>query len=382
MGHSLLSPSKAARWLNCPPSACLEAKIPDTPSPYAAEGTLAHALAENELNFASGYISEVEYYTNLAKLRNDELFEVDMADYIARYVDFVLNILAEEGTDTKLFVEQKLDLCRYVPDCYGTADAIVVSDNTLHIIDLKYGKGVKVDAFENPQLKLYALGALDLVSVLYDIERVTLNIVQPRLNHIDTYSLSKAELLDWAFAVSKKAALAFEGVGTMQAGTWCKFCKCNPKCKALADKQLEIAKYDFRQADFLTDKELVDIFKRSKEFKEWIDAVNNYIKTFLEQGGSIKGLKLVESSSRRSWRDEVADAEAIKAAAEEAGLPTDILYTEPTIKSFSAIEKTVGKKVFEKVFSKFIKSTSYKAAALESDKRPAAINSVDEDFLM
>ena len=382
MGHSLLSPSKAARWLNCTPSARLEAEIPDTPSPYAAEGTLAHAIAENELNFASGYISEVEYYTNLAELHNDELFEVDMADYVARYVDFVLDILASEGVGAKLFVEQKLDLSLYVPDCYGTADAIVVSDNTLHIIDLKYGKGVKVDAFENPQLKLYALGALDFVSVLYDIENVTLNIVQPRLNHIDTYSLSKTDLLDWAFAVSKKATLAFEGIGTTQSGTWCKFCKCNPTCKALADKQLEIAKYDFRQADFLTDKELVDIFKRSKEFKEWIDAVNNYIKTFLEQGGSIKGLKLVASSTRRSWRDEVADAEAIKVAAEEAGLPPDILYTEPTIKSFSTIEKAVGKKVFEKVFSKFIKSTEYKAAALESDKRPAVISSIDEDFLM
>jgi hypothetical protein len=269
-----------------------------------------------------------------------------------------------------------------VPDCYGTADAIVVSDNTLHIIDLKYGKGVKVDAFENPQLKLYALGALDFVSVLYDISNVTLNIVQPRLNHIDTYSISKTDLLDWAFTVSKRATLAFVGAGKTQSGTWCKFCKCNPNCKALADKQLEIAKYDFKQADFLTDKELVDIFKRSKEFKEWIDAVNNYIKTFLEQGGSIKGLKLVESSTRRSWRDEVADAEAIKAAAEEAGLPTDILYTEPSIKSFSTIEKAVGKKVFEKVFSKFIKSTCYKAAALESDKRPAVISSIDEDFLM
>lgn len=382
MGHSLLSPSKAARWLNCPPSARLEAEIPDTPSPYAAEGTLAHALAENELNFAAGYISKDAYEDCYLSLSTDPLFEVDMTDYVASYVDFVLNILAEGGADTKLFVEQKLDLRRYVPDCYGTADAIVVSDNTLHIIDLKYGKGVKVDAFENPQLKLYALGALDLVSILYDIEHVTLNIVQPRLNHIDTYSLSKTELLDWAFAVSKSAALAFEGAGATQAGGWCKFCKCNPNCKALADKQLEIAKYDFRQADFLTDKELVDIFKRSKEFKEWIDAVNDYIKTFLEQGGSIKGLKLVASSTRRSWRDEVADAEAIKAAAEEAGLPTDILYTEPTIKSFSVIEKAVGKKVFEKVFSKFIKSTSYKAAALESDKRPAVISSIDEDFLM
>lgn len=382
MGHSLLSPSKAARWLNCPPSARLEAKIPDTPSPYAEEGTLAHALAENELLYKADYISKDEYEEQYLSLSTDPLFEVDMADYVANYVDFVLNILAEEGSDTKLFVEQKLDLRRYVPDCYGTADAIVVSDSTLHIVDLKYGKGVKVDAFENPQLKLYALGALDLVSVLYDIELITLNIVQPRLNHIDTYSLSKTELLDWAFAVSKKAALAFEGFGTTQAGTWCKFCKCNPNCKALADKQLEITKYDFRQADFLTDKELVDIFKRSKEFKEWIDAVNNYIKTFLEQGGSIKGLKLVESSTRRAWRDEVADADAIKAAAEEAGLPSDILYTEPTIKSFSTIEKAVGKKVFEKVFSKFIKSTSYKAAALESDKRPAVISSIDEDFLM
>lgn len=382
MGHALLSPSKAARWLNCPPSARLEAEIPDSTSTYAEEGTLAHALAENELNFSANYISKAEYTANKNSLCDSPLFEADMPDYVQRYVDFVLDLCVEEHAGTKLFVEQKLDLTRYVPDCYGTADAIVVSDNTLHIVDLKYGKGVKVDAFENPQLKLYALGALDFVSVLYDIEHVTLNIVQPRLNHIDTYSISKADLLDWAFAVSKKAALAFEGVGTMQSGTWCKFCKCNPTCKALADKQLEIAKYDFRQADFLTDKELVDIFKRSKEFKEWIDAVNNYIKTFLEQGGSIKGLKLVESSTRRSWRDEVADADAIKAAAEEAGLPTDILYTEPSIKSFSTIEKAVGKKVFEKVFSKFIKSTSYKAAALESDKRPEAISSVDEDFLM
>jgi hypothetical protein len=382
MGHALLSPSKAARWLNCLPSARLEAEIPDTPSPYAEEGTLAHALAENELNYLANYISEAEYKANKNSLRDSDLFEFDMLDYVQRYVDFVLDLCAEEHTSTKLFVEQKLDLTRYVPDCYGTADAIVVSDNTLHIIDLKYGKGVKVDAFENPQLKLYALGALDFVSVLYDISNVTLNIVQPRLNHIDTYSISKTDLLDWAFTVSKRATLAFVGAGKTQSGTWCKFCKCNPNCKALADKQLEIAKYDFKQADFLTDKELVDIFKRSKAFKEWIDAVNEYIKDLLTQGGSIKGLKLVNSSTRRAWRDEVADQKAIEAATKEAGLSIDILYDDPVVKSFSKIEKTVGKKVFEKVYSKFIKSTEYKAVALESDKRSAAVSSVDEDFLL
>lgn len=381
MAHSLLSPSKAARWLSCTPSARMEATIPDQASPYAQEGTLAHAIAEEKLRHELLQKSDVTYEAAINKLCADDLFSEEMLDYVDEYVDFIENIYLAENKQAKVFVEQTLDLSKYVPDSKGTADAVIVTDNKLYICDLKYGKGVKVDAFENPQLKLYALGALDYLYFLYpDIDTVILNIIQPRLSHISTFEISVKDLLDWSYEVKQKAIEAYNGLGEIKAGPWCKFCKCNPNCRALAEHQLEIAKYEFRQPDFLTDKELVDIFNKSKAFKEWIDAVSDYIKTFLEQGGSIKGLKLVNSSTRRSWRDEEADEEAIKKATVEAGFNTDMLYDKPAIKSFSKIERLVGKKMFDKVYSQFITTNTYKAVALESDKREASKSTAAEDF--
>lgn len=380
MGHALLSPSKAARWLNCPPSARLEEQFPDSTSEYAAEGTLAHALSETVLRFDFGEIDAATYQAEIDKIESDPLYYTDMFDHCLEYIEYV-NELSRGYTEFRyVAIEQKLDLSQYVPQCSGTADAIVITDNVLHVCDLKYGKGVKVDAFENPQLKLYALGAYDQMSLLYDIDKVTLNIIQPRLNHISTFELTVEELLLWANDVKEIAKMAFDGKGSTQAGPWCKFCKCNPQCKKLADQQLEIAKYEFKQADFLTDKELVDIFQRSKEFKVWLDSVNDYIKDSLDRGVKIKGLKLVKSQSRRSWTDADKDMKAIEQAAVDAGFKKDIVYKEPELVSFSALEKAVGKKKFEAVFSQFISSKDYKAVALEDDKREALSSSVEDDF--
>ena len=248
--HALLSPSAAHRWMNCPPSACLEREFPSSSSEVAAEGTAAHALCEHKLR-------------KLLKLRSKRPhsdFEDDEMDRCSDdYVSFVQEQMGEIPSPMVL-VEQRLDLTRYVPEAFGTADCIIVGGDRLHIVDFKYGMGVLVEAEHNPQMMLYALGALELLDGIYDIQKISVSIFQPRRENVCTWSLPKEELLRWARDdLVEKARLAYAGEGEYCAGEWCTFCRASVRCRARAEEKLRLAKEEFKYPPLITDEESEDV---------------------------------------------------------------------------------------------------------------------------
>lgn len=270
MAHALLSPSAAHRWLVCTPSARLERGMDDQPSEYAEEGTKAHALAEAVLTG-----KECDY-------------EAD----VHMYVDYVENLKGRR------YVEQKVDLSSWVPGGFGTADCIVIDGSTLQIIDLKYGKGVKVSAKENPQLRLYALGAIHTLNLYDQITDVTTTIVQPRLEAISSERIAYNDLLEWGQTVRLKASLAYEGKGEQVAGGHCRFCKFLPQCQKYAEYAKTAIRMDLQPVHLL-DYEVVDIIKKAPDVRKWLDAVEDYYTMQLQKGMVIDGLTLVKGRGRR-----------------------------------------------------------------------------------
>ena len=238
--HAVLSASSSHRWLHCNPSARLELEFEDRETEAAAEGTAAHALAEHKLRKAL----KMRSTRPVSKYDSDE-----MEMYTDGYLEFVLEAFEEarqDCPDPKVLIEQRLDFSCYVPDGFGTGDCLIVADKLLHIIDLKYGQGVLVNAEDNPQMMLYALGALRIFDCLYDIETVSMTIYQPRRENVSTWVISVTDLREWAEKTLKpKAELAFKGEGDYCPGTWCQFCKAAVKCRARADAKLQLAKYEF-----------------------------------------------------------------------------------------------------------------------------------------
>ena len=252
--HAFLSPSSSHRWLNCTPSAVLESKFENKSTKASEEGTVAHAWCEHKLkNILCRKSDEpVSPYTN------DE-----MQEYTDLYVDFVLeqfNLAKQKCKDPLILIEQKVDFSEYVPNGFGTADCIIVSESKIHIIDFKYGMGVLVDAFDNPQMKCYALGALKIFDRLYDIKDVSMSIFQPRRDNVSTWTVSADELKGWAENVLKpKAELAVKGEGDYCVGDWCTFCKASVRCRARAENNLKLAQEEFRLPPLLTDSEIEKI---------------------------------------------------------------------------------------------------------------------------
>lgn len=252
--HAVLSASSSHRWLNCNPSARLESEFEDRETEAAAEGTAAHALAEHKLRKALKMRSRKP----VSKFDSDE-----MDIHTDGYVEFVLESLAEAKqlcADPKVLIEQRLDFSCYVPDGFGTGDCIIVADKLLHIIDFKYEQGVLVDAEKNPQMMLYALGAIRIFDCLYNIAEVSMSIYQPRRENVSTWTISVKELNEWAEKTLKpRAELAFKGEGEYCPGSWCQFCKAAIKCRARAEAKLQLAKYEFAQPPLLSDAEIGDI---------------------------------------------------------------------------------------------------------------------------
>lgn len=375
--HALLSASGAKRWLNCTPAPRLEEKFggADKSTSYAQEGTVAHELAELYLRYELlGNMSEEEFNNELDKIMSDELFNEEMLDIVPIYVDYCAQeyrtAKAQNNRAITFAVEDKLNLSAIIPDSFGTADCIIAADGTLEVIDLKYGKGVPVYAEWNPQLMLYALGALSLYDILYNIQAVKLTIVQPRLDNISSWEISVKDLRDWAITeVKPKAQQAFSGEGVLNSGSWCQFCKVRNRCRKLYEESLEMAKYEFNKPELLTDEEIAEVISKQNKISDWMASVRAYAQAEAEKGKNWPGFKLVEGVSRRKWADEDKVIETIFAECPELS-EDEILTTK--LNSITAIEKLMGKRRFATVLNNLVtKATGKPVLVPVNDKRPA-----------
>lgn len=361
MSHALLSPSASHRWLECPPSVRLTELMEDKPSEYADEGTLAHSIAEGKLK------SHLGYAENPIKCE-DALMDEYTDDYVA-FVDEQMGVLENPSA----FVEQRVDCSKYVPECFGTCDALIISDGVLHICDLKYGTGVKVEAVGNDQLRIYALGALEMFSCLYEISTVRMSIFQPRLSHCDTWELPVEELLKWANDVLVHAAKqAWNGEGEFKAGDHCRFCKARKTCRKRAEYNLELARYDFEPPATLDNIEIAAILAKADELVSWVTDVKEYALRQALSGVSYDGFKVVEGRSNRKYTDENEVVEAVKSAGYDP--------YEHSVLGITAMTSLLGKKKFNELLGGLIEKPQGKPTLVSiSDKRPA-IHTANEDF--
>ena len=359
--HAVLSASSSHRWLNCNPSARLELEFEDSGSEAAAEGTAAHALAEHKLRRALKLRSKKP----ISQYDCDE-----MDEYTDGYVQFVMEQLAEARqtcADPQVLIEQRLDFSCYVPDGFGTGDCLIVADKLLHIIDLKYGQGVLVDAYQNPQMMLYALGALRIFDCLYDIDEVAMTIYQPRRENVSTWTITVSDLKEWAENTLKpKADLAYKGEGEYTPGSWCQFCKAAVKCRARAEAKLELARFEFAQPLLLSDEEIEDILGKLDDLTKWANEITAYAQdAAINHGKEWRGFKLVESRTNRRYTDE----DAVVRAATAAGY-RDIF--KKTLIPITEMEKLMGKKTFADVLGALVEKPKGKPTLVPaSDKRPS-----------
>lgn len=379
--HALLSASGASRWLNCPPSARLEERQKTSSSSvYAKEGTLAHEIADISVRLETEMISKKVYNAEMRKLKSHELFDDEMLDHAGTFVSIVKESYQSALSltdDAELLVEERLDFSHIVPQGFGTGDATVVGDRTLEVIDYKYGKGIKVEAESNPQLKLYATGALTKYDMLFDIEEVRMTIVQPRLNHYSTSVISKDELVEWAEDIVKPIAhKAFNGEGRKHAGEWCKFCKVKAMCKTYADKNLELARYDFKNPDELTIEDLALIKTQIPMLIDWANAVDKYLLDKATSGVKIPGMKLVEGRSNRKWKNEQAVVDILSSMYEKNK------FVNEKLAGIMHIQKLLGKDEFKELLSEHVVKPPGKPALVEeADPRPEfGIGQAQEDF--
>ena len=369
--HSFLSASASHRWINCPPSARLCEEYADRPSEYAQEGTDCHELCAYKVEKALG--RRVKDPTE-----NLTYYSQEMEDCAEGYCAFVMEEVAkarERCTDPLVLVEQRLDYSRYVgiEGSFGTGDCVLIADGTLNIVDYKHGKGVEVSADHNPQMMLYALGALEIFDALYDIDTVTMTIYQPRRSNVSTHTVSTAELLEWAETVLKPTAeLAFKGEGEFHCGEWCRFCKAKADCRERARANLALAAYDFAEPPLLTDEEVEEVLSKVDDLVSWANDIKEYALQAAISGKAWNGWKAVEGRSNRKYTDERLVAAAVIAAGHDP--------YEQKLLGITEMQKTLGKAKFDEILGRFITKPQGKPTLVPmSDKRPA-MNTAASDF--
>ena len=381
MAHAVLSASGASRWLACTPSARLEEQFPDSTSEYAKEGTLAHEVCE--LKVRKNLIEQMPtrtYNTKLKKLKENELWQDEMDKSTDVYLEYIQELVHSYSCSPAVMVEKKVDFSQYVPEGFGTADCIVIAEGTMHIIDFKYGKGVAVSAENNPQMKLYALGAYLEYSMLYPIEKIKMTIVQPRLeNEASESEIFVAELMEWAENVVKPLAeKAYKGEGTYIAGNHCRFCRAKATCRERARMNLEASKFEMRAGALLSDTEVGEALKMAQDLAKWAEDLKEYALTESLKGKIIPGWKAVEGRSVRAFKD--TDL-AIKTII-DSGIDEILLY-DRKIKTLAQIEKLLGAKQFKELVGELVEKAPGKPTlVLETDKRKKIVNRItaEEDF--
>ena len=367
--HALLSASSSHRWLNCPPSARLCEGYEDKGSEYAQEGTDAHSLCEHKLKLALG-METTDPTDSLS------FYDEEMEECACGYAAYVMELVEEAKKTCKdpvVLIEQRLDFSRFVEEGFGTGDCVVIADGMLYVIDYKHGKGVEVSAVENPQMMLYALGALELFDGIYDIDTVRMAIYQPRRENVSVCVMAKDDLLQWAYNdLMAKAKLAYEGGGEYACGDWCRFCKAKAACRKRAEYNLELAKYDFEMTATLDDVEIAAVLARADELAAWAADVKEFALQQALSGVRYDGWKIVEGRSNRKYTDEDAVADTVS----KAGFDP----YEPKLLGITAMEKLLGKKKFAELLAGLVEKPQGKPALVPvTDKRPE-MNTAQEDF--
>lgn len=354
--HALLSPSSSSRWLNCTPSARLAETAENKSSVYAEEGTLFHEICEYCLSQWNAGVWEPDPFgEELPELKDDHLmhplFKQEMFRHARNYCDFVMNEnynLEKSDGACKLLLEEKVDISEYAPECFGSVDCQLVGRDTLIVIDLKYGEGVKVYAERNTQMMLYALGA---IKGKPSIKTVRLVIAQVRLNHFDVWEISANDLLQWADKVLKPTAKkAFAGKGEQKMGDWCGFCPVKAQCR----KQYEAVVNDFDRYEYpelLTEDEICDLIEKIDKYKGWLESVNKFVYDEALRGHKWKGYKLVAGRSSRV----ITDEEAIRQDLLSKRYLEDEIFNIK-LKGIGDLEKLVGKKQFSALYGQYVKS--------------------------
>lgn len=378
--HALLSASGAERWLNCTPSARLAESLEDTTSPYAAEGTLAHSIGELQLQLALKMITKRKYTSELKKLQAHEMYYEGMLDEVEDYTNYVLETYHEainKSKDAFISLEERLDYSTYVPEGFGTGDCIIIADGEMEVIDLKFGKGVEVSPINNPQLKLYALGAYEKYGFIYGIEKITMTIAQVRLNNISSWTITASMLEEWAEEELKpKAEEAYEGKGEVIPGPWCTFCKVRQICRARAEMNLGLYNKFKKDPKLLNVEEIAEILGQAADIQKWAKEMQDYALHEALKGTRYPGFKLVEGRSNRRIEDEDGLAQVLL----KEGYAEEKIYKPKALEGITNLEKVVGKKKFATLGEKFIVKPPGKPTLVsEDDKRPE-LDSAEEDF--
>lgn len=364
--HALLSASGAYRWLSCPGSARLEDKFEDEPSVYAAEGTLAHEIAELKIiKHFTTYLRPSEFKKRINELKKNELYSTEMDRYTNEYRDYINDIYLSFESKPFFLAEQKVDFSSYVPEGFGTVDCTLVGDKVIHIFDLKYGKGVPVTAEKNPQGMLYALGTYLEQSAIDEIEKIVIHIIQPRIKNTSSFEISSEDLLEWAESIKGIAQKAYEGSNEFHVGEHCGFCKANGNCRKQAEKYMNIEVID---PALLTDEEIGEGLAKVKELSKWAKKFEDYALVRAQNGGNVKGWKLVAGrGGNRTFTDKAVAAQLL----EEVGLDREEIYKTELI-SVTAAEKLLGEETLYKIAGNYIQKPEGKPTlATLDDKRPA-----------
>jgi hypothetical protein len=367
--HALLSASSSHRWIHCPPSARVSESYEDKGTSFAAEGTDAHTLCEHKLKTILSIPSkdptkDLDYYSQEME---------DCADVYAAYILELVENAKKSCADPLVLIEQRLDFSQYVEGGFGTGDCVIIADGVLHIVDYKHGQGVLVEAKDNPQMMLYALGALAIFDGIYDIDSVSMTIYQPRRDNISTHTVFKESLYQWAEEILKPAAeLAYAGEGSFQSGEWCQFCKAKHECRARAEQNMELARFDFKQPPLLSDQEVEIILNKVDDLVSWASDIKDYALQSAVSGKQWNGWKLVEGRANRKYISEQVVAEVVGAAGYDP--------YEQKVLGITAMTSLLGKKCFEDILGNYIEKPQGKPTLVpESDKRPV-IHAAQNDF--
>lgn len=379
--HALLSASGSHRWMHCTPSAKLESQFPDTTSEAAREGTIAHELAEGKLRnkFYPKLYSSHKLSALRRKLRQNDLWNEEMEGFTDDYVDEIYRMSIGYADTPILKIESLLDLSPWIPEGFGTADAVLITPYTIHVCDLKYGKGVPVDPDRNPQMMLYALGAWFRYGTILDIKTVRMTILQPRLGAFNTWECSIEELIAFGEEVKEKASLAINGEGDFEPSTEsCRFCRAKAVCRARAEYNSRLKDVAGKDPALLTLEEIGEYLKIGDDVAKWLKDLQEYALAECLNGANVPGWKAVNGRSSRKWTDQDGAFEAIV----KAGYPEDLLWERKPL-TLAAVEKVVGKSQFADIAGKFYEvKAGAPALVVETDKRPAISNktTVEEAF--